>query len=574
MTSRAKPVVGVRRSRFERPSRNTLLNIGFGLVVVVALLVLAIAAFLSWYDANLASVASVNGQGITKQEFQRRYDVEEARLSIAESRILDEYNAGRLTSDQRDAQQQFLGQRQQQLPAVALERLIDARVQAELAVQESVQVTDADVEAQIQEEATRPEQRFAWIIAVEPELAEGATEPTAAAKTAARTKAEGALRDLEAGKDWVEVAKAVSTDSTASLGGELGWVSEDFDADEAFSDAVFAIEKGQMTELIEGDDGTWRIGRVTDVVAESVEGDYRALMSGRGVPRDVYEEAVRQDVVGEKLREKIEGLALAVGPQRRVSEIFLENPALPEALPQGSVKTRHILISPKDDPQAAGELPAEDPAWKAAEDEARKLYDELKADTSKFDAKARAQSDEGSAEISGGKLPWFDPGQVTAGQLDPAFGAAIFKEGLQPGQVLEPVKSDFGWHVIQVMYFPTDEDQAKRLKQQIEGGAKFEDLARDFSAGAEAEEGGEIGFVGHYQLDPASEAAIFATPIGKVSDPVSVDGDGVHLYFVHEEVTRAPEAEQKDAIEASAFSNWYEAKKAAFTIERHVDLGG
>lgn len=573
MTQRAKPVVRARRSQFERPSRNTLLNLGFGLVVVVALLVLALAAALTWYDENLASVASVNGQGITKEELRRRFDVEQARVAIAQNRIRDEFNAGRLTADQRDAQLQFLEQRREQLPTVALERLIDARVQAQLAVQEGVEVTDADVEAQIQEEATRPEQRQAWIIAVEPEVAAGATEPTAAAKAAARTKAEGALRELEAGKDWVEVAKAVSTDSTASVGGELGWVSEDFDPDAAFSDAVFAVEKGQMTELIEGEDGTWRIGRVTDIVQASVEADYRALMSSQGVARDVYEGAVRQDVAGEKLREKIEALALAVGPQRRVSEIFLENPALPEALPQGSVKARHILVSPKDDPEGAGELPAEDPAWKTAEDEARKLYDQVKADPTKFDATARKESDEGAAEASGGKLPWFDPGQVEAGQLDPAFGAAIFKAGLQPGQILEPVKSAFGWHVIQVMYFPTDEDQAKRLKEQIEGGARFEDLAREFSAGPEAEEGGEIGWVGRYQLDPASEAAIFATPLGGVTDPVVVDGDGVRLYLVHEEVTRAPEGEQKDAIEASAFTNWYEAKKAAFTIERSIDLG-
>jgi hypothetical protein len=59
-----------------------------------------------------------------------------------------------------------------------------------------------------------------------------------------------------------------------------------------------------------------------------------------------------------------------------------------------------------------------------------------------------------------------------------------------------------------------------------------------------------------------------------VTDPVVVDGDGVHLYLVEEEQTRAPEGEQKDELEQSAFSNWYEARKAAFTITRDASFGG
>ncbi|HVL54381.1 MAG TPA: SurA N-terminal domain-containing protein, partial [Vitreimonas sp.] len=178
MTYRAKPVVRSRRSFLDRPDRkNFLTNLAFGLVVVVALAVLALAAFFTWYDEHMAPVASVNGQGITRDELNRRYEVESARLSIAESRILDEFNAGRLTAEQRDAQMQFLGQRQQQLPSIALERLIDARIQADLAAQEGVGVTDDDVAAQIAEEATRPEQRNVSVIEVVPVVEDDAEEP-------------------------------------------------------------------------------------------------------------------------------------------------------------------------------------------------------------------------------------------------------------------------------------------------------------------------------------------------------------------------------------------------------------
>jgi parvulin-like peptidyl-prolyl isomerase len=77
-----------------------------------------------------------------------------------------------------------------------------------------------------------------------------------------------------------------------------------------------------------------------------------------------------------------------------------------------------------------------------------------------------------------------------------------------------------------------------------------------------------MGWVGHGQLDPKIEAAIFATPVGKISDPLKVDGDGVYLFQVNDEQTREPDATQKAALEASAFSTWYQAQKAGFKITR------
>ena len=50
--------------------------------------------------------------------------------------------------------------------------------------------------------------------------------------------------------------------------------------------------------------------------------------------------------------------------------------------------------------------------------------------------------------------------------IDQAFADAIFAPGLQPGQLLEPVKSAFGWHVIQVMHGPTDLEWADTLKTE------------------------------------------------------------------------------------------------------------
>lgn len=571
MTYRAKPVVRTRRRPWEGADRrNFLTNLGFGLVVVVAVLVLAVAAAASWYNDHLASVASVDGESINKDDLNRRLEIETLRLSLAESRIADEVNAGRLTDEQGQAQMQFIEQRRQQLVQIALERLIDAKVQAKLAAQEGIQVTDADIDASLTEEATRQEQREAWVIEVEPKVEGDATEPTAAAKTEAKRIADKALADIKGGKDWETVAKDVSTASSAPIGGSIGWITEDFDFEQPFLDALFALDEDGITDVIEGEDGIYRIGRVTGIAEESVDANYQQLIADRGVPIEQYRAAIRDDLNGDKLREKIEAAALAEGPQRHVEEIFLENNLLPEAVPQDSVKTRHILFAPKDDPQGAAELEDDDPAWDEAEKAAKDAYDEIKADPEKFDELARELSDEQGADISGGKLPWFDP----SSSLDEAFKAAIFKDGLEPGQLLEPVKSSFGWRVIQIMYFPTDVQQAERLKTQIEDGADFAQLARDYSYGEEAADGGDIGWIAKYQVDEASEAAIFATPIGELTDPVAVDGDGVHLYRVLEEETRTPEGDQRDAIEQSAFTNWYQAKKAGFDITRDAALTG
>ena len=77
-----------------------------------------------------------------------------------------------------------------------------------------------------------------------------------------------------------------------------------------------------------------------------------------------------------------------------------------------------------------------------------------------------------------------------------------------------------------------------------------------------------MGWIAKGQLDPELEQAIFAAPVGKVSEPLKIDGDGVYLFLVSEEQTREPDATQKAALETSAFSTWYSGHKDGFQITR------
>jgi peptidyl-prolyl cis-trans isomerase C len=88
--------------------------------------------------------------------------------------------------------------------------------------------------------------------------------------------------------------------------------------------------------------------------------------------------------------------------------------------PEEEIRARHILVENEPDAQAALKR------VKAGED-----FGKVATEMSK---------DPGS---KGGELGWF-----TKDRMVPEFAEAAFK--MQPGEISEPVKSQFGWHIIQV----------------------------------------------------------------------------------------------------------------------------
>jgi parvulin-like peptidyl-prolyl isomerase len=569
MTFKAKPVV----KRAHRPGwegqdrRNFYLNIGFAIVVVAAVLILVVAATITWYDDHLASVGSVDGQSITKDELRDRFEIESWRIDEAERRVRTAVVAGQMSEADGETQLSSLGQARQQLAGIALERLIDAKLQAKLATEEGITTTPADIDAKLLEEATTPEQRRAWVIELAPEIDPGETEPTAAQKAAARSAAEAALAQLEDGTAWEDVASSVSTDTTtAPQAGEIGWLQEDeTQVDEPFLKAIYAAELNTPTEVIVGDDGIYRIGRVTEIAPEAVDDAYQAKLVNDGIDLEKYRAAVLADVIHEKLEDKIVAQVTGPGPQREVQEIYIAQAE--EGLGATAIKTRHILYSPGDDPSSASTLEADDPAWAAAEEEAQAAYELLLEDPDLFDSMARAESDEGSAlgiTGSGGKLPYFDAESA----IDEAFKAAIVVPGLEAGELLEPVKSSFGWHVIRVMYFPPDLDRLNELKRQVDSGADFAELARDNSESETAGAGGDLGWVARGQLDSSLIDAIFAAEPGETTPVVTVENDGLYLFKVLAEEVRTPEGRQLEQLRSTAFSDWYSARKDAVEIDR------
>ncbi|GMQ95719.1 MAG: SurA N-terminal domain-containing protein [Gammaproteobacteria bacterium] len=85
------------------------------------------------------------------------------------------------------------------------------------------------------------------------------------------------------------------------------------------------------------------------------------------------------------------------------------------------------------------------------------------------------------------------------------------------------------------------------FKKQIEGGASFEELAREYSEDpGSSEQGGSLGRIGRGTLDPAFEDAAFKLAVGEISDPVR-SAFGLHLIRV-------------DAINASKLPSFDEVR--------------
>lgn len=566
MTLRAKPVSrGPGRSGWNSGDRRTfLLNLGFAIAIAISALLFVGYVAWSWYNDHYGAAATVDGATITNDQLRSRVAIEAFRIDYTASRIRTLQAAGRMSDAAATSQLQFLEQRRSSLPALSLERLIDIAVQTRLAAEEGLTITQADIDAQFLNEATTDEARHAWVIEVQPASNPSTGQPGDAEKAAAKAKAEKALADLLAGKSWDDIAQTVSTAASAAQNGDLGWLPKDSGEDEAFMNAIFSAAQNEPTGVVEGADGIFRIGRVSEIATKSVDATFETRIADEQIKLEDYREAVRGDVVRSKLTEKVVANLSKPSLQRQVLQIFL-----PEGTPMpDGVKVRQILFSPKDDPGGAAALPDTDPAWAQAEAEAKAVYDELAKDPSTFDQKARTLSDEGSAKTTGGKLPFFDP----TSQIVPEFAAAIFKQGLKPGDLIPPFKSGFGWHVVQFMRPYGDGDPAwmGTLRQQAIDGADFARLARDQGDGPEAEKGGDIGWVAVGQFSAEKEVPIFTTKVGGVSDVVTIQGDGTYLFKVVAEEERPATKEQIAVFKDTGFTNWYSEKKAEATITRSV----
>ena len=113
---------------------------------------------------------------------------------------------------------------------------------------------------------------------------------------------------------------------------------------------------------------------------------------------------------------------------------------------------RHILIRPNE---------------LISDDDARRKLEEIRdriEHGEDFAAMAKAYSDDKANSGNGGDLGWINPGD-----MDPDFEAAM--DALQPNQLSQPVRTRFGWHLIEVLgrrnQDITEEFERTKAREQI-----------------------------------------------------------------------------------------------------------
>jgi parvulin-like peptidyl-prolyl isomerase len=567
MTLRARPVAR-RRGRAGWDSgdrRNSLINAGFFLAIGISVLILVGYATWSWYDDHFGAAATVNGQVITKDDVRNRLKIESFRLEYIASRITTLQARGRISQADAQQQQAFISQRRDQLASLSVQRLVDNALMTKLAADDGITVADEDVDKQFLDEATTGEQRHTWMIEVEPQVDPQTGVVGDEQKRVALTKAQQALGRLARGESWEDVARTVDTSGLAPQAGDLGWLQKESGYDQKFMDAVFAAEVNKPTAVIAGDDGIYRIGRYTEQAAAEVDGAFQQEIEAAGIKVADYRVAVRGDVIRQKLSDKVVADLQKPAKQRHVLEIYLPEPNQPAGGPEPGVKVRWIVFSPNDTTKGAADVPDSDPAWTKAKADADAAYAELKSHPEKFDAMARADSDEATAKTNGGKQPWI----YASTEIDQLVKNAVLADGLAPGQLLAPLKGELGWYVIQFLRPDGDGNDAwlKDLKTKIIDDASFRQAAKDNSEGKEAGDGGDLGWIAGGQLSSDLDTAIFGTAVGATSDVVTISSDGSYLLRVLAEESRSPTEEQLKIFKDSGFSYWYTKQKEAAKID-------
>ena len=212
----------------------------------------------------------------------------------------------------------------------------------------------------------------------------------AGAQAEAKKKAESLLREARGDIDFLQLGAMAAKDNSKIKFQELGYRTPDR-LPQLFYEAVRNTGSGQVANAVVKSPAGYHVLKVLD---------RRALI--------VSSPEVQQ--------------AVSTG----------DTPSTPQNIMVTQTLSRHILLRSR--------------AGLTDQDAERRLAgyrDQVRVKTADFGELAKKYSEDGSAS-NGGNLGWMGPGDLV-----PEFDQAMNR--LQIGEVSNPVKTEFGWHLIQVL---------------------------------------------------------------------------------------------------------------------------
>lgn len=572
-------------NRFSRDERGRYLDaeaqhtrnvswIFYGLIVVIVVIIVGGLAFGYW-ESNLKPVASVSGSDVSRGQLEDRTKLVQFRAERAAEQTAEALAAGTIDSDLANRRFSTADALALATDAEVLTELVDLLYKEQLAGDEEVALTADELQAAVEADGTFDAVRQIDAVIVSTDELDQGFPATEASLADARERAAAAAEDLAAGVDPAEVAETHGPAQHQSA-----WITYEDLANTDWADLVFAAEEGDVTTPVEDEIGYQLMALVTGTLDEQPDPGFVEAVNDE-VGEDIHRRSVELEALADKLERHVTDQALATEYEHvRLAEIFIERSAAGGDDSVGEARASHILYQPETpldeegEPTALADLAPDDPAWDAAEAEAQAAADELAAiedvdeRRAAFAERAMAESD-GPSGPDGGDLGWFAREMMVQ-----PFSDAIW-ENLDPasGDILGPVRTDFGWHVILFDGFRSSLDVRVSDVQAAlaEEGADFATVAREYSDGPEAADGGDTGWHVQEFLDDDVVVALSTVEIGEPTEPVD-GGDGYRIFQKLEQAARPLDEEDAAEVRASAFGDWYDERYFAALDDGSVSI--
>ena len=242
--------------------------------------------------------------------------------------------------------------------------------------------------------------------------------------------------------------------------------------------------------------------------------------------RKNYRDEVRKQLLVERLQQqRFMGVKCT---NREVEEFYAQYRDSIRAIP-ASVELAHIVKHIKPSADAKEEVKRL----------ALKIRDSIVKGVDFAELAKRHSGDPGSAS-TGGDLGWVDKGKFVA-----EYERAAYE--LQPGETSQPIESPFGFHIIQTIEKRKDASHTRHillklggsaddksrvekvlndLKERIEKGESFEDIAKQYSDEKETQGfGGSMGVIELNRLPADLKSIVETLPDGGVSMPLPYMSD-------------------------------------------------
>jgi peptidyl-prolyl cis-trans isomerase SurA len=344
----------------------------------------------------------------------------------------------------------------------------------------------------------------------------------------------------------------------------------------------YAAETGVRVDDMQLDKTLQRIAQSNGMSLDA----FRGTLEKDGTPFTKFRDEVRNEIILARLRER------EVDNRVLVSESEVDNFLRTQATQSGGedeFNLAHILIRVPE--QASPEQLKEKRA------RAEQALADLR-NGKDFSQVAAAYSDAPDA-LQGGVVGW------RAGSRLPAlFLEAV--NNLQPGQTSDVLRSPNGFHILKVLdkrgknakfvvqqthvrhiliktNEAVSEEEAKnrllQLKERLDNGAKFAELARLHSEDGSAAKGGDLGWISPGDTVPEFERAMDALKPGQISEPVH-SPFGWHLIQVLERRTQDVSQERQRLLARQeirarkadeAYEEWLRQLRDRAYVEYHLE---